>query len=70
MTNWTAEVWIAAIGGATAILTAAIAMLKPKREGEPKTPAILVRLDADHVPTSRVMDDIKRIADASSNKDS
>lgn len=64
MATWTAEIWIAAIGGITAIVTAAIALLKPKSQSSPKSPPITVRFDSEHVPTSELLKDIRRIADA------
>lgn len=68
--NWTAEVWIAFIGGATAIITGLIALFRPKAKDEPsKIPTVLMRVDADHVPTSKLIENVQRIADAAERKD-
>ncbi len=62
--NWTPEVWVAFITVAGAIVTAAFALLKPTSKDEPtKAPVILMRFDAEHVPTARALDNIQRIAD-------
>lgn len=66
--NWTAEVWIALIGGGTAVVTAVIALFKPKPKDDSKLPVVLMRFDADHVPTAKALDDVKRIADASDRR--
>ncbi|WWT39807.1 hypothetical protein [Microcystis phage Mwe-JY25] len=67
--NWPAEVWIAFITSVTAVITGAIALFKPKaKDDSPKAPVVLMRFDADHVPTAKALDNVQRIADAADQR--
>jgi hypothetical protein len=69
MIPWTEAIWIAAIGGGVTIVVTVIGLMKPaKKDDKERVPTVKVQIDAEHVATSRLLDDIRDIANRERNR--